>query len=196
MQPKRLLCLLFAAVLTSLVLISVASAAPVAATPQAQELVKAAAITPAPAFTAADLNAYAGDNWLNSGGGIHDDRYSTLTQINKSNVANLKTAWNTSFDLPAKTAAATSEEGSPTVYNGVLYIPNGQSEVYAVDGTTGAHALEVLTGPRRASADLPAIRGLALGDGKVYEAQGDGNIVALEPADRRGRVEVEGRQPV
>ncbi len=151
-----------------------AAAGSLVAAPQAREL--ATAITPTPAFTAADLNAYAGDNWLNSGGGIHDNRYSTLTQINKANVANLKTAWNTTFDLPA--TAPVSEEGSASAYNGVLYVPNGLSEVYAIDGATGAHLWKY--SPVLDEAPLiPAIRGVALGDGKVFEAQGDGNIVAL-----------------
>ena len=174
MTRRRLLCLLCAAVLASLAVASVSSATP-------SQAVNKAAPGGAPAFTADDLNAAAGDNWLNSGGGIHDNRYSTLSQITKANVAGLKTAWTSQFDLTTKVALATSEEASASAYNGVLYIPDGQSEVYAVDGATGQHLWKyspVLDEPPF----IPAIRGVALGDGKVYEAQGDGNIVALDQA--------------
>src|SRR5579859_7744163 len=127
MTRRRLLCLLCAAVLASLAVASVSSATP-------SRAVNKAAPSGAPAFTADDLNAAAGDNWLNSGGGIHDNRYSTLSQITKANVAGLKVAWTSQFDLTTKVALATSEEASASAYNGVLYIPDGQSEVYAVDG--------------------------------------------------------------
>src|SRR5690242_19169488 len=44
----------------------------------------------APAFTAADLAAVPGANWITNGGNISNDRYSSLNQINTSNVAGLK----------------------------------------------------------------------------------------------------------
>ena len=52
------------------------------------------AITPSPAYTAAQLDAPAGNNWLTHMGNLKGWRYSSLTQINKSNVATLKEAWN------------------------------------------------------------------------------------------------------
>ena len=42
--------------------------------------------TPAPAFTAEDLVAPSGDNWLGYNGNIYNQRYSTLEQINARNV--------------------------------------------------------------------------------------------------------------
>jgi glucose dehydrogenase len=50
----------------------------------------ATAITPSPAYTAAQLDAPAGDNWLTHMGNLSGWRYSSLTQITKSNVATLK----------------------------------------------------------------------------------------------------------
>src|SRR6476646_1982136 len=80
-------------------------------------------ITAAPAFGIGDLNAYGGDDWLNTTGGIKANRYSTLTRINKANVGTLKVAWQTKLGLPAKVVAATSEEAGAVAYKGTLFIP-------------------------------------------------------------------------
>ena len=47
---------------------------------------KSLAITPAPAFSTSQLDAYAGENWISNGGDLKDDRYSTLTQIKPTTV--------------------------------------------------------------------------------------------------------------
>src|ERR1044071_9960522 len=50
-------------------------------------------IDKAPAFTPAELAAPAGDDWLTNGGGVTNERYSTLQDINTANVGSLKLAW-------------------------------------------------------------------------------------------------------
>ena len=60
------------------------------------------AISIAPAFSSTELNAFSGDNWLTPGGGITDNRYSTLTQINRTNVAGLQVAWQSQLGIPVK----------------------------------------------------------------------------------------------
>ncbi len=143
------------------------------------KLTREASIPLAPAFTAQQLSANAGADWLNAGGGLQDDRYSTLNQINGSNVGGLKVAWQTTLGLSKKQIASLSEEGSPIEYQGVLYVPDGASDVFAYDATTGAKLWEykpTLTGP----ALIPAVRGLAVGNGLVYEARSDGVLVALD----------------
>jgi quinohemoprotein ethanol dehydrogenase len=139
---------------------------------------KAAAITPAPPFTAAQLNAPAGSDWLTVGGGLNDNRNSSLTQINSSNVSGLKLAWTGSFKLTGAAATA-GEEGAAVSYGGTLFIPNSFNGVQALDGASG-QALWNYTPVNDAAALLPAVRGLGLGDGRVYEGQTDGNIVALD----------------
>ena len=47
-------------------------------------------ITPSPGWSAAQLSAPAGDNWLEYYGGLSGDRYSSLSQITTSNVSTLK----------------------------------------------------------------------------------------------------------
>ena len=51
------------------------------------------AITPSPIYTAAQLGAPAGDDWLMHMGNLKGHRYSSLTQISKANVGTLKLAW-------------------------------------------------------------------------------------------------------
>jgi PQQ-dependent dehydrogenase (methanol/ethanol family) len=134
-------------------------------------------ITPAPAFGIGDLNAYGGDDWLNTTGGIKANRYSTLTQINKANVGTLKVAWQTKLGLPAKVVAGTSEEAGAVAYKGTLYIPDGTSAVYAMDGATGSVLWKY--DPKLKTPAL-ANRGVAIGDGRVYLGRGDAAVVALD----------------
>jgi PQQ-dependent dehydrogenase (methanol/ethanol family) len=137
-------------------------------------------ITPAPAFTPTQQQSAQsdGNDWITVGGGLNDYRNSTLTQINQSNVSSLHLAWTGTFKLP-KAAAALPEEGGAIAYKGILYIPNSLSEVSAFDGITGQTLWDYKPVPD-SPALLPAIRGLAIGDGKIYEGQLDGNVVALD----------------
>jgi len=149
------------------------------------------AITPSPVYTAAELGAPAGNDWLVHFGNIKGTRYSSLTQINKSNVGTLKEAWHISLGVcPTKNAACGSTEDNAVVANGVQYTqvaPNG--DVFAIDGATG----QVLwrwtptydagfspgTGGRRP--------GVAVGEGKVFTGNRDGRLYALNQVS--GKVE-------
>ena len=51
------------------------------------------AITPSPAYTADQLAAPPGDNWLMNMGNLAGLRYSSLQQITPANVGTLKLAW-------------------------------------------------------------------------------------------------------
>ena len=140
---------------------------------------RAVAITPAPAFTPAEQYAYAGANWLTAAGGITDDRYSTLSQINTSNVANLKIAWQ--IHLGFKPLPGESAEGNAVVYNGVMYLPSGTDKIYALDATTGQqlwYHQDVEPGGLKFL--LRINRGLGIGDGRIYAGQLDGRVVALD----------------
>jgi quinohemoprotein ethanol dehydrogenase len=140
-------------------------------------LSKGTAITPAPAFSAFEQNAYGGDDWLTASGGLTDSRYSSLQQINTSNVANLKVAWQTHLGIPTKKAAALTEEATAVAYKGVLYVPDGKSAVYAIDGATGQVIWKY-----EPELKIPALanRGVGIGDGRVYLGRGDAVLVALD----------------
>jgi quinohemoprotein ethanol dehydrogenase len=143
-------------------------------------LTRTAAITPSPPFTAMDLNAWSGNDWLSTGGGLTDNRYSTLNQINSTNVQQLGIAWHAHLGVPKKSQPKISEEAGAIEYNGTLFITDGLSDVYAMDATTGALLWTykpVLTGP--IGFGLFVNRGLAMGNGMIYEGLLDGTVVAL-----------------
>jgi quinohemoprotein ethanol dehydrogenase len=138
-----------------------------------------AAIVPAPAFSPSEEQSLSasGNDWITVGGGLNSNRNSSLTQINQSNVANLHLAWTGTFNMDKKFAPF-PEEGGAIVYKSTIYMPNAVASVHAFDAVTGQTLWTydpVLDSP----ALLPAIRGLAIGDGKIFEGQSDGNIVAL-----------------
>jgi alcohol dehydrogenase (cytochrome c) len=70
------------------------------------------------------------DNVVNYGMNYGQHRYSTLTQINKSNVKNLVPAWSLSLE------SELGEQAQPMVYNGVMYVANAKFTV-AVEAATG-----------------------------------------------------------
>jgi len=160
---------------------SVASARPEGAARSA-----ARTITAAPAFTPAQQLPQAGDDWITIGGGLTNDRHSTLDQINTGNVANLRLAWRT--ELPGVITFGgqfgtnrSSAQSNAIEHDGVLYIPQGSNVVQAIDGATG----EILWryNPGYAKSFQPIIsanRGLGLGEGKLFMGQLDGNLVALD----------------
>jgi glucose dehydrogenase len=99
------------------------------------------AITPAPAFTADELNAPAGNNWLSHMGNLAGWRYSSLTQISKSNVATLKEAWHINLGTcppGTKNASCGSLEANAVVYEGTYYYTTPKGDVFALDAATGA----------------------------------------------------------
>ncbi|QDT35412.1 pyrroloquinoline quinone-dependent dehydrogenase [Thalassoglobus polymorphus] len=78
----------------------------------------------------------AGKNWISVGGDRGGQRYSELTQINRTNVSKLKVAW--TFHTgeldrkPQKTIECT-----PIVIDGTMYITTGYLRVVALNAATG-----------------------------------------------------------
>src|SRR4051812_15025746 len=121
---------------------------------------KSVAVAPAPPFTPQDLNLPAAGDWLTVGGGLQDQRLTTLTQVTPANVTSLHLAWTGTFNLP-KAAAAVPEEGAALAYKGTLYMPNGLNQMQAVDGAS-CKALWTYQPVNFVPALLPALPGLAL----------------------------------
>src|SRR5690606_40354264 len=90
----------------------------------------------APAFSAADLVALPSRNWVTNGGNIYNQRYSTLAQINRSNVKDLKAVRRISLG-GSGTGPGYSHQAQALVYEGVLYVVTGDNDVFAVDVETG-----------------------------------------------------------
>ncbi len=141
------------------------------------------AIPKAPAFSANQLNAAPERDWITNGGSITNERYSALDEINRSNVGKLKLAWKTHLDGSGGTRAY-SQEATPLVYDGVMYISTGNDDVFALDAATGKHLwtyhshipVKTITTACCGFSN----RGVALGDGKVFIAQITGQLVALD----------------
>jgi alcohol dehydrogenase (cytochrome c) len=142
----------------------------------------AAEIRPAPAFAADDLVALPREAWITNGGTLANQRYSPLDQIDTGNVAQLKGVWMTHLNGSA-TAAKYSAEAQPLVYEGVVYVPTGENDVFAVSVATG-QILWQYEGKLDQTISTVCCgwlsRGVALGDGMVFLGKLDGSLVALD----------------
>jgi quinohemoprotein ethanol dehydrogenase len=139
-------------------------------------------IKTAPAFSTDDLWQTASDDWITNGGSTSNQRYSSLDEINDGNVQNLRGVWLTHL-RKSGLAAKYSAESQPLEYQGVIYVPTGQDDVFAVSADTG----EILWEYKAHLDQTISVvccgwesRGVALGEGKVYIGQLDGSLVALD----------------
>jgi quinohemoprotein ethanol dehydrogenase len=141
-----------------------------------------ALITPAPKFSADDVSQTAADDWPTNGGSTYNQRYSSLDDINDSNVSQLKGKWLTHLRGSA-VAAKYSAESQPLEYKGVIYVPTGADDVFAISADTGEILWEYQA---HLDQEISVVccgwisRGVAIGDGKVYIGQLDGYLVALD----------------
>ena len=114
------------------------------------------------------------------GMGVAQQRFSTLTQINKATVKDLVPVWNTSLDNSANMST------QPLVVNGVMYVVTHNSTA-AIDASTGRQMWKTLI-------DLPAdvaamvccgiqARGLAVQNGVIYRATLDAYLQAMDAKD-------------
>jgi quinohemoprotein ethanol dehydrogenase len=147
------------------------------------------AITPTPVLTAADVTAYAGNDWNENGGDVENDRFSSLTQITKANVGTLTQAWVTDLGIcPSHGASCGSEEATPVESAGTMYVQTPINGVYALDATTGQvlwhwtppystwdPGFQVGSGGRQP--------GVTVDNGLVYVGLADGSLVALNETD-------------
>jgi glucose dehydrogenase len=124
----------------------------------------------------------AGSNdWLTYGGSLYNQRYSTLDQINTTNVKSLKGAWMTR--LGSGRGSKYYFEADPIVIDGIMYVPTGNDDIYALDAKNGRKLWEY-------NSDIPQTndliccgwdnRGVAAGEGKIFSGQLDGSFVALD----------------
>jgi alcohol dehydrogenase (cytochrome c) len=122
-------------------------------------------------------------NWITYGGALNNERYSTLTQINTGNVGQLKGAWMTRLNSGRGTKYRF--EPDPLVIDGVMYVPTGNDDIFALDARSGKRLWEYFS-------DIPQVndalccgwdnRGVAAGEGKIFSGQLDGSFVALDQA--------------
>ena len=71
-------------------------------------------------------------DWPRSHGGFSSMRFSSLEQINKNNVKNLKLAW-----IYNSKDGRKGIESNPVVYKGLVYMPTPGNYIVCLDGTNG-----------------------------------------------------------
>src|ERR1043165_8739952 len=136
---------------------------------QACMILALAALPAAPQVTTADLRSAPNENCLTYIGDYSAHRFSSLTQINRDNVAKLAPKWVRHID------GANELETVPLVYDGVMYATNS-NEVYALDAVDGKEIWHYRAeGARRRSAS----RGAAILGDRVYLVTSDCHMIAL-----------------
>jgi alcohol dehydrogenase (cytochrome c) len=136
----------------------------------------------APAFGAPELVQHPAQSWVTNGGNVYNQRYSSLAQINRSNVAQVKAVWRTSLN-GSGLGQGYSQQAQALFFAGVLYVVTGDNDVFAVDVETGK-----IIWTYEANVDFENTviccgrlsRGVGLGDGKVYVGRLDARLVALD----------------
>jgi alcohol dehydrogenase (cytochrome c) len=145
-------------------------------------MVAKATTQPAPRFTASQLAEAPTDDWPTNGGDVFNQRYSALDQIDTANVSQLKGVWLTHLRKSA-TAIKYSAEGTPVEWKGILYVPTGADDVFAISVATGEILWQYKAGLDQTISTVCCgweSRGVAIGDGKVFIGQLDGKLVALD----------------
>jgi alcohol dehydrogenase (cytochrome c) len=132
------------------------------------------------AQTAEELlaNGKSSDNVTNFGMGYDLKMYSPLKQIDKSNAKRLVPVW--SFSL----ANDMGEHSQPTVYNGVMYVVNG-NWTFAIDVATGRQIWRTPVQYERAALRVGSAGAIMRGpatiyNGKLFRQTVDAHVLALD----------------
>ena len=124
------------------------------------------------------LNRAGGDanNFLHTNGNYAQTRYYPASQINTSNVKNLRPAW------IFQTEVSESLETTPIVVNGVMYITTSFNHVYALNAATGQQIWHYKhkMGPITTYCCGPNNRGVAVSGDKLFMGTLDARLLALD----------------
>src|SRR5262244_3565320 len=128
------------------------------------------------------LQSPVGKDWVTNGGNMTNQRYSTLKQIDTSNVPQLKGAWMTRLK-GSGVGGKYSFEASPLVKDGIMYVITGNDDVFALNAKTGEIVWEYWSGIDQKISTVCCgwvNRGLAMGEGLLFFGQLDAQVVALD----------------
>ena len=118
-------------------------------------------------------------NWTTYNGDIGGNRYTTLTQIDKSNVARVAPRW--TFTLPNVSPL----QGTPLVVDGLMYV-TAANECYALDAGSGRMVWRFQR-PRTTGLIGGAAggtnRGAAYANGKIFMGTDNAHMIALDRWD-------------
>ena len=135
-------------------------------------------------FSAAALSALPTRGWPTNGGNLHNQRYSPLTSISRTNVAQLKGVWRTHL-RGSGSAPQYSGFAQPIVHDGVAYVSTGANDVFALSIDTGQILWQYTA---NLEATITSVccgwnnKGVAISDDKVFIGRLDGRLVALDRA--------------
>jgi quinohemoprotein ethanol dehydrogenase len=119
-------------------------------------------------------------DWLSYGRDYYEQRFSPLTEINDTNVAQLGLAWQ------FETATERGLEATPLVIDGVMYTTGSWSVLYAVDARTGRQLWKYDPEVHRKYDNIACCdvvnRGAAFYKGRVYLGALDGRLIAVDAA--------------
>ncbi len=125
------------------------------------------------------VNPSDGD-WLMSRRTYNGWGHSPLSQIDASNVDSLVLAW-------SRAMVTGPYEGTPLVYNGVMYLAQAEDTIQALDATNGDLIWEYRRGvpDQQGVTGIPAIaslmtRNIAIYEDKIYHSTMDANVIALD----------------
>ena len=115
--------------------------------------------------------------WMTYGGTYSEQRYSTLTQIDASNVGRLGLTWFADYETNQ------NQYGSPLYIDGVIYVSTARNVVYAFDGRTGKQLWKYnpMIRGERLRYNLGLVnRGIAAWHGKIFMGTLDARLVAID----------------
>ena len=113
-------------------------------------------------------------DWLMISRTFDQQRYSPLNQIDKSNVSRLRMAW--ARGLPNGT-----QESTPIVYRGIMYLNAPGASIQAVDATNGDLIWEYQRDyPRTVTPAAARAKSLGIYEDMIYFAAPDGFLLALD----------------
>jgi alcohol dehydrogenase (cytochrome c) len=133
--------------------------------------------TPALHVSADDLlKNPVGENWPSYNGDYSGRRFSSLREINRNNVAQLRAAW---VFHPGNTQRL---EATPVVVRGVMYLTSA-NDVFALDASTGRslwHYARPVSSGLLDDAAAHKSRGVAVWDHFVYSETDDAHLLCLD----------------
>jgi alcohol dehydrogenase (cytochrome c) len=113
-------------------------------------------------------------DWLMINRTFNQHRFSPLNQIDKENVRQLRMAW--SRGLPAGT-----QETTPIVYRGIIYMYVPGASVQAIDGTNGDLIWEYQRDyPKSVNPQAARNKNIGIYEDMIYFAAPDGVLIALD----------------
>ena len=119
--------------------------------------------------------------WLAYGQTFEEQRFSTLTQINRETITDLGLAWMKPIGERHRM------QGTPLIIDGVMYISDPWNVTYALEAATGEEIWKFdpevdRQSVRYACCGGPMSRGVAVYEGRVFIATFDARVVAVDAA--------------